>query len=172
MQEEVNEKTVALIIRSSKVTAEVLKAALAKMLRDMEKAKQKRASRKEQKTVETKESSYKGKMTLKEMMKEGSQLTNIEITDNNIKSFEKIAREYGIEYSLKKDTAGEKPRYLVFFRARDADVMTAAFKEYTGATLTKAKKPSIRKKLQKAIDRAAKHRERDKTKKREQEQSL
>lgn len=172
MQEEVNEKTVALIIRSSKATAEVLKAALAKTLRDMEKAKQKRASKKEQKTVEARESSYKGKMTLKEMMKEGSQLTNIEITDNNIKSFEKIARKYGIDYSLKKDTAGEKPRYLVFFRARDADVMTAAFKEYTGATLTKAKKPSIRKKLQKAIDRAAKHRERDKTKKREQEQSL
>ena len=105
-------------------------------------------------------------------MKEGSQLTNIEITNNNIKSFEKIARKYGIDYSLKKDTAGDKPRYLVFFRARDADVMTAAFKEYTGVTLTKAKKPSIRKKLQKAIARAAKHRERDKTKKREQEQSL
>lgn len=172
MQEEVNEKTVALIIRSSRVTAEVLKVALAKMLRDMEKAKQKRASRKEQKAEQARESGYKGKMTLKEMMKEGSQLTNIEITDNNIKSFEKVARKYGIDYSLKKDTAGEKPRYLVFFRARDADVMTAAFKEYTGATLTKAKKPSIRKKLQKAIDRAAKHRERDKTKKREQEQSL
>ena len=106
------------------------------------------------------------------MMKEGSQLTNIEITDNNIKSFEKIARKYGIDYSLKKDTAGEKPRYLVFFRARDADVMTAAFKEYTGVTLTKAKKPSIRKKLQKAIARAAKHRELEKTMKREKEHSL
>ena len=106
------------------------------------------------------------------MMQEGSQLTNIEITDNNIKSFEKVARRYGIDYSLKKDRSGEKPRYLVFFRARDADVMTAAFKEYTGVTLTKSKKPSIRKKLQKAINRAAKHREREKTQKREQEQSL
>lgn len=172
MQEEVNEKTVALIIHSSKITAEVLKAALAKVMRDMEKANQKRASQKEQKKSQAQEYSYKGRTSLKEMMKEGSQLTNIEITDNNIKSFEKIARKYGIDYSLKKDTAGEKPRYLVFFRARDADVMTAAFKEYTGVTLTKAKKPSIRKKLQKAIARAAKHRERDKTKKREQEQSL
>ena len=36
MQEEVNEKTVALIIHSSKITAEVLKAALAKVMRDME----------------------------------------------------------------------------------------------------------------------------------------
>jgi len=172
MQEEVNEKTVALIIHSSKITAEVLKAALAKVMRDMEKANQKRVSQKEQKKALAQEYSYKGRTSLKEMMKEGSQLTNIEITDNNIKSFEKIARKYGIDYSLKKDTAGDKPRYLVFFRARDADVMTAAFKEYTGVTLTKAKKPSIRKKLQKAIARAAKHRERDKTKKREQEQSL
>lgn len=131
MQEEVNEKTVALIIHSSKITAEVLKAALAKVMRDMEKANQK----KEQKKAQAQEYSYKGRTSLKEMMKEGSQLTNIEITDSNIKSFEKIARKYGVDYSLKKDTAGEKPRYLVFFRARDADVMTAAFKEYTGATL-------------------------------------
>lgn len=173
MQEEVNEKTVALIIRSGKISAEVLKAALVKTMRDMEKAKTKHASQKEQKKAQANEkSSYRGKTTLKKMMQEGSQLTNIEITDNNIKSFEKIARKYGIDYSLKKDTAGEKPRYLVFFRARDADVMTAAFKEYTGVTLSKAKKPSIRKKLQRAIDRAAKHRERDKTRKREQEQSL
>lgn len=172
MQEEVNEKTVALIIRSGKISAEVLKAALVKLMRDMEKSKQKKQQSKAQERAPDKDSGFRGKTTLKKMMQEGSQLTNIEITDNNIKSFEKVARKYGIDYSLKKDRSGEKPRYLVFFRARDADVMTAAFKEYTGVTLTKSKKPSIRKKLQKAINRAAKHREREKTQKREQEQSL
>lgn len=172
MQEEVNEKTVALIIRSGKVSAEVLKVALVKLMHEMEKSKQRKQQSKAQERAPDKSSVYKGKTTLKEMMKEGSQLTNIEITDSNIKSFEKVARKYGIDYSLKKDRSGDKPRYLVFFRARDADVMTAAFKEYTGVTLSKSKKPSIRKKLQKAIARAAKHREREKTQKREQEQSL
>ena len=42
--------------------------------------------------------------------------------------------------------------------ARDADVMTAAFKEYTGQTLNKDKKSSVRKKLQQAITKSlAKH---------------
>lgn len=58
-------------------------------------------------------------------------MTNIEITDGNIKSFERVARKYGVDYALKKDTSGERPRYLVFFKARDADALTAAFKEYT-----------------------------------------
>ena len=50
--------------------------------------------------------------------------------------------------------------------------MTAAFKEYTGVTLQKAKRPSIRKRLQKAIARAAKHREREKTQQKDRGQTL
>ena len=39
------------------------------------------------------------------------------------------------------------PRYIVFFKGRDADVMTQAFKEYTAKSLKKEKKPSIKKTL-------------------------
>ncbi len=104
------------------------------------------------------------------MMREGAELTNIEITDNNIRSFEKVARKYGITYSLKKDRSSDPPRYLVFFRAKDVDVMEAAFKEYTGATLPLEKKRSIRKRLQKAIGISkTKHREREKVKEKSRE---
>lgn len=59
------------------------------------------------------------------------------------------------------------------YMLRDADVMTAAFKEYTGQTLNKDKKPSVRKKLQQAITKSlAKHRELEKTKGKEKEPSL
>lgn len=114
----------------------------------------------------------RGKQSLKQMMKEGSQLTNIEITDQNIKSFERVARKYGIDYSLKKDSSTAPPRYLVFFRARDVDVMTAAFKEYAGISAQKQKKPklSLRKRLEIAKDRVAKHREREKVQKRDRGQ--
>ena len=75
--------------------------------------------------------------------------------------------------SLKKDVTADPPRYYVFFKARDADVMTAAFKEYTGKSLNKDKKPSVRKKLQQAITKSlAKHRELEKTKGKEKEPSL
>ena len=172
MQEEVNEKTIALCIRGGKVTADILKAALTKLLRDMEKSRNKAHQKKAEKTQEKPEVVKRGKQSLEKMMEEGSQLTNIEITDKNIRSFERIARKYSIDYSLKKDKSVDPPKYLVFFKAKDVDVMTVAFKEYTGVTLQKAKRPSIRKRLQKAIDRAAKHREREKTKQKDRGQTL
>lgn len=172
MQEEVDEKTIALCVRGGRISADILKMALTKLLREMEKSKN-QSKQKSQSRTETKSSVEKrGKQSLESMMKNGSELTNIEITDNNIRSFERVARKYSIDYSLKKDKSVDPPKYLVFFRAKDVDVMTAAFKEYTGATLQKAKRPSIRKRLQKAIDRAAKHRELEKTKQKDRGQSL
>ena len=168
MQEEVNEKTIALCIRGGKITADILKSALTKLLRDMEKSRNKSRQKVQEKPGVVK----RGKQSLDKMMKDGSQLTNIEITDKNIRSFERVARKYSIDYSLKKDKSVDPPKYLVFFKAKDVDVMTAAFKEYTGVTLQKSKRPSIRKRLQNAIDRAAKHREREKTKQKDRGQTL
>ena len=91
------------------------------------------------------------KTSLSKMMKEGSELSNIEISDENIKSFEKIARKYSMQFSLMKDKSHDPPRYLVFFKARDVSVMQAAFREYTGVTLNRKARPSIRKKLQNVI---------------------
>ena len=172
MQEEVNEKTIALCIKGGKITADILKAALRKYLQEMEKEKaksmQKTQVKKEQKTQVVK----RGKQSIKSMLDKGSELSNIEITDNNIRSFERVARKYGIDYSLKRDKSTDPPKYLVFFRAKDADVMTAAFKEYSGLTLQKSKRKSIKLRLQKAIEKAAKHREREKTQQKDRGQSL
>ena len=106
-----------------------------------------------------------GKQTIKQLIAQGAQLTNIQITDQNIKSFDRVARKYGIDYSLKKDSHVEPPLYLVFFKSKDVDVMTAAFKEYAGIEMdqSKKKKPSVRKKLQKTKERKAKQRQRVKT---------
>ena len=172
MQEEVNEKTIALCIKGGKITADILKAAMRKYLQEMEKEKaksqQKTQVKKDQKTQVVK----RGKQSIKSMLDKGSELSNIEITDNNIRSFERVARKYGIDYSLKRDKSTDPPKYLVFFRAKDADVMTAAFKEYSGITLQKSKRKSIKLRLQKAIERAAKHREREKTQQKDRGQSL
>jgi hypothetical protein len=171
LQDEVNEKTVSLCIRCGKVTANLLKAAMVKALAKMEQEKKQQGQKQPQKEKEDK--TYKGKQSLDKLMKQNVQLSNIEITDGNIKSFERVAKKYSIDFSLKKDVTADPPRYYVFFKARDADVMTAAFKEYTGQTLNKDKKPSVRKKLQQAITKSlAKHRELEKTKGKEKEPSL
>lgn len=172
MQDEVNEKTVSLCIRCGKVTANLLKAAMKKALTKMEQEKQKLQGQKQPKQ-DKEDKTYKGKQSMDKMMKQNVQLSNIEITDGNIKSFERVAKKYSIDFSLKKDVNADPPRYYVFFKARDADVMTAAFKEYTGQSLNKDKKPSVRKKLQQAISKSLKkHRELEKTKGKEKEPSL
>ena len=172
MQDEVNEKTVSLCIRCGKVTANLLKAAMKKALVKIEQEKQKLKGQKQPKQ-DKEDKTYKGKQSMDKLMKQNVQLSNIEITDGNIKSFERVAKKYSIDFSLKKDVNADPPRYYVFFKARDADVMTAAFKEYTGQSLNKDKKPSVRKKLQQAISKSLKkHRELEKTKGKEKEPSL
>ena len=172
MQDEVNEKTVSLCIRCGKVTANLLKAAMKKALTKMEQEKQKLQGQKQPKQ-DKEDKTYKGKQSMDKLMKQNVQLSNIEITDGNIKSFERVAKKYSIDFSLKKDVNADPPRYYVFFKARDADGMTAAFKEYTGQSLNKDKKPSVRKKLQQAISKSLKkHRELEKTKGKEKEPSL
>ena len=98
-------------------------------------------------------------------MKHNTGVSNIEITDQNIRAFSATAKKYGIDFALKKDTSGEIPRYLVFFKGRDADVITAAFREFSAKNLEKEKKPSIRKELEQAKQQAkAQHGQREKVK--------
>ena len=131
MQEQINEKTVALSIKTAKLTAEVLQKAIRKMLSAKSKAPK----------------IYKEKQTLKHLMKQNTGVSSMEITDANIKAFDPIAKKYGLDYSLKKVKGEEPPRYLVFFKGRDVDVMTEAFKEFAAKQLNREKKPSIRKAL-------------------------
>lgn len=134
MQDEVNEKTVALSIKAVKLTAALLQAAIKKMLAEGKKQLDKQAT-------------PHGKQTLKQLMKQNAGVSNIEITDSNIKAFESTAKKYGVDFALKKDATETPPRYLVFFKGRDADVLTAAFKEFSAKKLTQEQKPSIRKAL-------------------------
>ena len=139
MQEQINEKTVAISVKTAKLTAEVLQKAIRKLL-DAKKHKAPKI--------------YKGRQTLKHLMKQNTGVSSMEITDANIKAFEPIAKKYGLDYSLKKVKGEEPPRYLVFFKGRDVDVMTEAFKEFAAKQLNREKKPSIRKMLANFRDKA------------------
>ncbi len=156
MQDEVNEKIVAISVRAGKFTAAELKHVLQQFI-EAQKNKLPKVKR--------------GKQTVGQLMKQNTGLTNIEVTDGNIKSFEKVARKYNIDFALKKDTTLDPPKYIVFFKARDVDVMTMAFKEYTHDALNKSKKQSIRKTLSKFMEKARgqKQRERTRDKQRGQE---
>ena len=161
LQDEVNEKVVSLCIRGGKISAQILKASLQKLLREMEQSqKRQKISGKGHKKVTV----YHGKQSMEKLKAHNQELSNIEVTDGNIRSFEKYARKYDIDYCLKKDRSAEPPKYYVFFKAKEVDSITAAFKEYTGWQLKKSKKVSVRKKLYLAMERVAKHRQREKMK--------
>ena len=155
MQDEVNTKVIALVIKGGRISAEVLEKALKKFVDEIEKA-QKQASRPK---------TYRGKQSIKHLVEQNAAISNIEVTDGNIKSFEHTARKYGIDYALKKDTSEQPPRYLVFFKGRDVDVMTQAFKEFSARTIKQKEKPSLRQKLSRQRDQSkSQHREQVKVK--------
>ena len=129
MQDEVRDKSVALTIKvgktGGKLTADLLKWAIR---RYMEQSRNPKV--------------HHGKQTVKQLVRQGDGVQNIEITDKNIKSFERVARKYGVDFALKKDPSEGK--YLVFFKAKDADALNAAFAEYTARTLNRSqKRPSL-----------------------------
>jgi len=86
----------------------------------------------------------RGRQSVRQLVGQGHGVTNIEISDKNIKSFEGIARKYGVDFALKKDATEQPPKWLVFFKGRDTDAITAAFKEYSAKQMNKgADKPSM-----------------------------
>ena len=153
MQDEVNEKVVSLAIKTSKLTAGVLQSAIKALL-------------KKGKGQLTK--APHGKVTMRQLMKPGEKVTNIEITDANIKAFDPIAKKNGLTYNVKKIENGTPPTYLVSFRGKDIDVMTEAFREFSSKKLSREQKPSIRKALAAFRDKAKQlNANREKVKKKE-----
>ncbi len=159
MQEEVDQKTIALAVNTTKMTGRVLAKAIQLYLQHhKDKSKSPKI--------------YHGKQTIKQLMKQNAALSNIEITDKNIRSFESVAKKYNIDYALKKDTSQQPPRYLVFFKGRDVDVINMAFKEFTQKQLKHKDKPSLRKLLVKLKEQAQKlnqNRDREKHKDRDRD---
>ena len=132
MQEEVDQKTIALSMKTGKFTAQVLQAALKKYLQHRAKGK----------TM-----LHHGQQSLKQLKKHGAALSNIEITEANIGAFKPCAKKYGVDFALRKDKTTKPPHYVVIFKSKDADNLEQAFREFTAKTLSKEQRPSIRKVL-------------------------
>lgn len=136
----------ALSIKTAKISGTALQAAMRQFLKMYRKQR---------------DTPKHGKQTLKQLMRHGTGVSNIEITDPNIKAFSQTAKKYGIDFALKK----ADDRYLVFFKGRDADVLTAAFREFSAKKLDKERKPSIRRDLtEKKAEAAKQTAKRDKVK--------
>ena len=128
VQEEVNQKAVAISVKATKLTGRLLAKVIAAALRKMRQAR---------------DAPHHGKQTVKQLARQNAGMQSIEITDDNIGSFEKYARKYGVDFALRRDN-GSPPKWMVFFKARDADALTAAFTEFSTDTLKRVSHPSVR----------------------------
>ena len=88
-----------------------------------------------------------GKQTVKQLVGQNQGVSNVELTDPSIRAFERIARKYGVDYAIKRDRANDPPRFLIFFKSRDTDALTAAMKEYAGKRVRRIQRPSVLQRL-------------------------
>ena len=128
MQEEVENRTLTLTVNAAKFTGRVLKAVLSKYL----------AHRKNKKLQNSRDSpddvkSY-GRVSMEDLKKQYGDMKEIDLQDKGLRSFDRIAREYKVQYAVYKTAKGQ---YQIFFKAPSEASMNAAFQKYSKNRLKK-----------------------------------
>ena len=138
MQEDIENRTVNLAVVTTKLTARTVIAAVLVYLRHRDKAQARKLN-----TVP------EGKQSVKDLLRQKQGVNSIDISSTDLKGFESIARKYGIDYAVRKDRSVDPPKYLVFFKGKEADVMTATFNEYSAKVMRQGQRPSVLAELKK-----------------------
>lgn len=135
IDEDVSRRTIALSIRTGKLSARVLAYAL------------RAAGRKIQKERRAHQTPH-GRQSVKKLMAHGAATNSIELTGTP-KEFDRVARKWNVDYAFYKT---EPDKYLLFFKSGQADAITACFSEYSRRVLDKAKtdRVPIREQLRRA----------------------
>ena len=137
MQEEVEQKAFNIVVSTTKLTARtILNAGKAAIQQQQAKM-------------------AGGKQSVRMLLRQNRGVSSVEIDKTNIRGFERYAKKYGIDYAIRKDNSEVPPRYLVFFKAPDAEAFHSAFKEYSASLLNKDKHPSVLARLHELVQAAA-----------------
>ena len=141
MQEEIEEKTVRLAISGARLTSRTIVAAIRAYLRH-------RANKK----LEAIDEHIQGKQSIDELIKQNQGVSSMVVGDEGIRTFEKIARKYGVDFAIMKDKNEKPPVYTAFFKARDTDAMEAVVNEYSMKMMKIKERPSVIAKLKYFIE--------------------
>lgn len=130
MQEEVEHKTISLMISATKLSGRVLKAAITKLLAQLQ------ADRQQKGPVV-----HHGKQTVKQLTGQDQGSSTMETTNLRVRSFDRVARKYGVDYAIHRDKSVSPPKYVIFFKGRDSEAINAAFTEYSAGQIQRESKP-------------------------------
>ena len=117
MQEDLEQRTVSVSIQAAKLSGRVLRAAIAAVLQKME---QERTMPKV------------GRNSMKRLTYKDPGANTIEVSG-----------KHQVRYHIEKELGTDPPKWTVYFKANQADALTAAFKEYTKKDLTRSTRPSL-----------------------------
>ena len=110
IDEEISRSTIAISVRASKLTARGLAYALGEAAKKIRKSQ-----------------APQGKQTVKQLLRHGGEASAIDLP-GRAKDFDRVARRWGVDYAIKRV---EKGKYLLFFKAKQADAITGCFSEYS-----------------------------------------
>jgi hypothetical protein len=132
MQEDIERRTVALSIKTTKLTGRVLAKSSTAFLRKIQKERRKAQT-------------PQGRQSVKKLMDPRVSTNNLDLSGDT-KLFDSVVRTYNEDYAFHK-TSPDK--YLLFFKAGQADAITAAFSNYTKLVMGRGKnrRPSILRQL-------------------------
>ena len=137
MQEEVENKTLMLMINGTKFSGRLLKTAISRYL----------AHCKDKKLQKSRDVTPHGKQSVKQLIGQNQGTETMDFTDPSIREFDRIARKYGVDYAVKRDRNSDPPKFLIFFKSWDAGALSAAFQEYSERQIRKASRPSVLQRL-------------------------
>lgn len=157
MQEEIEEKTVRLAITSTKLSIRAIMAGVRLYMRH-------RAN----KRLDSIDAHIKGKQSIDELVKQNQGVTSMEIGDKGIKTFERIAKKYGVDFAITKDKSQKPPVYTAFFKARDTDALESVMNEYTRKMIKREERPSVLEKLKQLVAKVKAQPKKTRTKAKEQ----
>lgn len=126
MQEDLERRTIAISLTTTKLTGRVLAKALQLVTQQIQAEKQKAQT-------------PRGRQSVRKLMNHGVSTSSIDLSGDT-KLFDRVARKYNVDYAFHQ-TGPDK--YLLFFKAGQADAITAAFSEYAKRVMSKSRRPSI-----------------------------
>ena len=127
MQEYVEERTVAISVKAGKLSGRALAAACKKVLAEMKKHHE--AAKRPH-----------GRQSVKKLMNHYGNKSAMTLVGAP-RDFDRIAKEFHVDYAFHKTSPGH---YLLFFKADQADAITAAFSKYTEKVMGRSQeRPSI-----------------------------
>ena len=154
MQEQIDRESIAITLKASKLTAQVLAKTFMAVVHKIQKEHQKAQT-------------PHGEQSVKKLMNHNVPTSTIPI-EGDKGLFEKVARKWNVDYAFHKTG---KNKYLLLFKSGQADAITTVFSEYSALVMKRAKdkRPPIMDELKKAAERAERDRPKHKERKRERE---